>query len=417
MYKYQIEGGKKLKGEVIISGSKNATLPLLAASLLTDGVTKLNNVPDLKDIRTMLNVLEHLGVKYTFKNNHLELNTHSLKNHQAPYELVKTMRASIYVLGPLLARIGKAKVSLPGGCAIGPRPVNLHLEAMKKLGAKIKIDKGFIFAKTKQLKGTEITFPKVSVGATANLLMTCVLAKGTTIIKNAALEPEIEELINFLIEMGADIEGKNTDTLFIHGVKKLKPVEYKVIPDRIETGTYLVSGILTGSHIKLKNVQPEHIKSLINILEEMGVHLNISSKSIEIKHIGSLKGVYLKTLPYPGFPTDLQPILATLLTTVSGISVINETIFENRFAYIPELLRMGANIEIDDRMLIIKGIKHLQGTEVMASDLRGGASLVLAGLRAENRTIVDRIYHIDRGYEQFEHKLQKLGAKIERIKD
>ncbi|MBU1078494.1 MAG: UDP-N-acetylglucosamine 1-carboxyvinyltransferase [Spirochaetes bacterium] len=416
MYKYLINGQKELKGEVLISGSKNAALPLLAASLLTSGKTMLRNVPELKDIKTMLEVLKFLGVKYLFEKNNLELDTTKLTTHKAPYDLVKTMRASIYVLGPLLARLGKAMVSLPGGCAIGPRPVNLHIDAMEKLGATIKIEDGFIHATTKGLKGTEITFPKISVGATANILMGAVLAKGTTVIKNAALEPEVEELINFLIKMGARIEGKNTDTLTIQGIQKLKPVQYTVIPDRIESGTYLMAGVISESPITIKNMNVDHIRSLIRILEEIGVQLEVSNNSVKIKKISNLKGVYLKTLPYPGFPTDLHPLLTPLLTKIKGISVINETIFENRFAYIPELIRMGAEIEIDDHMVIIKGGSRLNGTKVMASDLRGGAALVLAGLIAKNETIVDRIYHIDRGYENMEDKLQKLGADIKRIK-
>ncbi len=416
MYKYLIQGNKNLKGETSISGSKNAALPLLAASLLTKGVTTLNNVPDLKDINTMLKVLEFLGVECSFKNNKLTLDATNIKTYKAPYDLVKTMRASIYVLGPLLARIGKAKVSLPGGCAIGPRPVDLHLEAIKKLGADITIEDGFINAKIEKLVGTEIIFPKISVGATVNVLMSAVLAKGTTIIKNAALEPEIEELINFLLKMGAKIKGKNTDTLNIEGVNKLKPVKYKIIPDRIEAGTYLIAGVMTDSKIKLTNVNTSHISSLINVLKEMGVKFAITNNSIQIKKISELKGVYLKTLPYPGFPTDLQPLLTTLLTKVNGISVINETIFENRFAYIPELIRMGANIETDDHMIIIKGGNKLTGAKVMASDLRGGASLVIAGLSAKKKTVIYRIYHIDRGYEKLEHKFTQLGANIKRIK-
>lgn len=417
MDKYIIKGQKKLKGEIVISGSKNATLPLIAAALLAKGITIIKNVPDLKDIKTMLNVIKELGVQYQFENNKIILDTTRITNHSTPYELVKTMRASVYVLGPLLARVGKAEVSLPGGCAIGPRPVNLHIEAMEKLGAKIEIENGFIKAFTKSLKGTEIFFNKVSVGATANTLMAAVSAQGRTVIKNAALEPEIDELINFLHKMGAKIEGKGTDTLFITGVSKLKPIEHTVISDRIETGTFLVASIITKSPITLKNVVPEHITSLLDILTKIGIKYDIKKDSIKIKEIPRLNPVYIKTSPFPGFATDLHPIIAPLLVTIPGISVINETIFENRFAYIPELVRMGAEIEVDEHIIIIKGGKKLIGANVMASDLRGGAALVLAGLAAKKQTIIDRIYHIDRGYEHFEDKLIFLNADIKRVKE
>ncbi len=417
MYKYIINGQKKLKGEVNISGSKNATLPLIAAALLTKGKTIIHNVPNLKDIQTMLNVVKELGVKYYFKNNRMELDTDKVHTYYAPYELVKTMRASVYVLGPLLARLGKAEVSLPGGCAIGPRPVNLHIEAMEKLGAKINIENGFIKASVKKLVGAEIFFPKVSVGATANTIMAAVLAHGQTIIKNAALEPEIDELIDFLIQMGAMIKGKGTDTLYITEVNKLKPIEYTVIPDRIEAGTLLIAGIMTKSPITINKIIPAHLNSFIRVLENMGVKFIIKNNIVKIKEISKLKPVYIKTAPYPGFATDLHPIMASLLVTISGINVINESIFENRFAYIPELMRMGADIEIDEHIIIFKGGKKLIGANVMASDLRGGAALVLAGLIAKGKTIIDRIYHIDRGYEKLETKLNFLGADIQRVKE
>lgn len=416
MYQYLINGEKKLKGDVSISGSKNAALPILAASLLACGKTVLYNVPNLQDIQTMLKVLEVLGVHYTFKKNTLRLDTDNVKMYKAPYDLVKTMRASIYVLGPLLSRLGKAIVSLPGGCAIGPRPINLHIEGMERLGAKIKLTDGFINAKVKKLKGSEIIFPLVSVGATVNILMAAVLAEGTTVIKNAAIEPEIEELINFLNKMGAKIEGKNTETLTVKGVNKLKSVKYTVMPDRIEAGTFILTSVITNSPIKIKNIIPDHVNSLLKVLQEMGVNVSLKNNSIEVMKTGKLKPVYLKTIPYPGFPTDLQPLIASLLTRVQGISVINESIFENRFAYVPELIRMGADIEIDDHIIIIRGVAGLTGTKVMASDLRGGAALVLAALSADKETTIDRIYHIDRGYENLEQKLHKLGANIQRIK-
>ncbi len=416
MDKYLIKGGNKLKGEVSISGSKNGSLVLLAASLLAKGKTILNNVPDLKDIKTMLRVMEVLGVKYKFENNKLEIDATTLKTHKAPYDLVKTMRASIYVLGPLLARLGKAEVSFPGGCVLGPRPINLHIEAMEMLGAKIKIEKGFIKATAKKMKGTEIFLNKASVGATVNILMASVLSQGVTVIKNAALEPEVGELIIFLNKMGAKIKGRNTDTLYIQGVNKLKPVIYNVIPDRIETATFLLAGIITKSLITIKNTISKQISALTEILQQMGVNLNITETKIRIKAINKLEPAYIKTMTYPGFATDIHPLIAPLLTQVKGINVINETVFENRFAYVPELQRMGADIQVDDHIVVIKGEGALEGTAVMASDLRSGAALVLAGLIAKNETIVDRIYHIDRGYEGFENKLVKLGASIERIK-
>ncbi len=414
---YLIKGQKKLKGEVKISGSKNGALPLIACSLLTRGITILKNVPHLKDIDTMLEVIGTLGVKYEFKNNLLKIDTSNLSKYTAPYELVKKMRASIYVLGPLLATMGKANVSLPGGCAIGLRPVNLHISAMKSLGAHIELENGFIKAKAKKLKGTEIFFERVSVGATINTIMAGVLAEGETIIKNAALEPEVTETIIFLRKMGAKIKGENTDTIYIKGVSRLRPVTHKVMPDRIEAGTFLIAGVITKSNISINNIIPEHIKALTDKLTEMGVKLKIEKRKIKILEVERLNPVHIKTAPYPGFATDLQPLITPLLAITKGISVIHETIFENRFTHIPELLRMGADIEIDGNTAVIRGVKNLTGAPVMASDLRAGASLVIAGLAAKGKTIVSRIYHIDRGYELLEKKLAKIGAYIKRIKE
>ncbi len=414
---YLIKGQKKLKGEVKISGSKNGALPLIACSLLTRGITILKNVPHLKDIDTMLEVIGTLGVKYEFKNNLLKIDTSNLSKYTAPYELVKKMRASIYVLGPLLATMGKANVSLPGGCAIGLRPVNLHISAMKSLGAHIELENGFIKAKAKKLKGTEIFFERVSVGATINTIMAGVLAEGETIIKNAALEPEVTETIIFLRKMGAKIKGENTDTIYIKGVSRLRPVTHKVMPDRIEAGTFLIAGVITKSNISINNIIPEHIKALTDKLTEMGVKLKIEKRKIKILEVERLNPVHIKTAPYPGFATDLQPLITPLLAITKGISVIHETIFENRFTHIPELLRMGADIEIDGNTAVIRGVKNLTGAPVMASDLRAGASLVIAGLAAKGKTIVSRIYHIDRGYELLEKKLTKIGAYIKRIKE
>jgi len=416
MEKFLIKGEKALSGEVYISGSKNGALPLIAASLLTNGVTILKNVPNLKDITTMLEVINKLGVNYQFEGNTIKIDATRVNSYIAPYELVKKMRASIYVLGPLLARLGRAEVSLPGGCAIGPRPVNLHIKAMENLKASIKIKNGFIIGRAKKLKGSEIFFEKVSVGATINAIMAAVLAEGETIIKNAALEPEVGSLIDFLKKMGANIKGENTDTIFIKGVNKLSPIEYDVMPDRIEAGTFILAGVITKSRIKVKNIIPEHLKSLLDILNEMGVKFQIGKNYVELIKVKKLNPVEIKTAPYPGFPTDLQPQICSILSIVPGISVVNETIFENRFTHIPELIRMGANIELNDNIIIIKGVKNLYGAPVMASDLRGGAALVLAALSAKNETIIDRIYHIDRGYEKIENKLTKLGAYIKRIK-
>jgi UDP-N-acetylglucosamine 1-carboxyvinyltransferase len=416
MEKFLIKGEKALSGEVYISGSKNGALPLIAASLLTNGVTILKNVPNLKDITTMLEVINKLGANYQFEGNTIKIDATRVNSYIAPYELVKKMRASIYVLGPLLARLGRAEVSLPGGCAIGPRPVNLHIKAMENLKASIKIKNGFIIGRAKKLKGSEIFFEKVSVGATINAIMAAVLAEGETIIKNAALEPEVGSLIDFLKKMGANIKGENTDTIFIKGVSKLSPIEYDVMPDRIEAGTFILAGVITKSRIKVKNIIPEHLKSLLDILNEMGVKFQIGKNYVELIKVKKLNPVEIKTAPYPGFPTDLQPQICSILSIVPGISVVNETIFENRFTHIPELIRMGANIELNDNIIIIKGVKNLYGAPVMASDLRGGAALVLAALSAKNETIIDRIYHIDRGYEKIENKLTKLGAYIKRIK-
>ncbi|MBN1899565.1 MAG: UDP-N-acetylglucosamine 1-carboxyvinyltransferase [Spirochaetes bacterium] len=417
MYRFIIKGGKELSGKVKVSGSKNAALPLIAASLLAKGRTILHNVPDLKDIQTMLKVVHTLGPIFHFENNKIIIDTTHIKSHVAPYELVKTMRASIYVLGPLLARVGKAKVSLPGGCAIGPRPINFHIEAMKKLGARISIKEGFVHARTSKLKGAEIYFEKVSVGATANVLMASVLARGKTVIKDAALEPEIGNLITFLKKMGADIQGKDTDTIIVNGVDNLKPVEYTVIPDRIEAGTFILAGVITRSNITVENIHPTHIRSLIDVLERMNIKLKVTDDSVKIRSCSDIRPIDIKTAPYPGFPTDLQPQLGAVLAAVPGISVINETIFENRYTHVPELIRMGSDIDVEDHIAIIRGKKRLTGAPVMASDLRGGAALVLAALAAKGESVIQRVYHIDRGYEKIESKLKNLGARIERVKN
>jgi UDP-N-acetylglucosamine 1-carboxyvinyltransferase len=418
MDKYLIKGPCRLSGEVDISGSKNAALPIITASLLAPGKYRLSNIPDLRDIRTMLAVLKGLGLKYTFNQNELELDSRQIKSYKAPYEMVKTMRASIYVMGPLLGTRGKAEVALPGGCAIGVRPIDIHLKGFEKLGAKITMKSGFVIGRAKQLVGSEIFLGKVSVGATANLLMAAVLAKGVTKIFNAAEEPEITDLIQFLRKMGARITGDGTNILSITGVKKLHPADHTIIPDRIEAGTFILAALITNSQITLRKLNNEHLKNLYAVLDRMKAKYDLSGESSVTvrKHPFRLRPVDIVTMPFPGFATDLQPQLTSLLSVVKGKSVINETIFENRFMHILELNRMGAEITHDEHLAIVNGHRSLNGAPVMASDLRAGAALVLAGLAAKGRTIIDRIYHIDRGYERFEEKLGRLGADIERIR-
>lgn len=417
MDKFRISGGRKLSGNVAISGSKNAALPIMVASLLASGKFKIENVPNLRDTRTMAELLRMIGAKIDFSNGEMKIDTTNAKNPEAPYDLVKTMRASIYVLGPLLAKFGKAKVSFPGGCAIGPRPIDLHIKVMKELGANVEVKHGYIQAECNQLVGNKISFQKRSVGATANALMASVLAKGETIIENAAQEPEISNLIDFLNKMGANIKGKDTDILRISGVSKLNPVEIEIIPDRIEAGTFLLAGAITKSEIAITNCIPEHLKSLIEKLEQAGFKFEIKNNEIKIIPVKTIRPVDIITKPYPDFPTDLQAQFMALMTLSNGKCFIEETIFQDRFMHIAELNRLDADIRIEKNIAIINGVKSLSGAEVMASDLRASAALVLAGLAAKGETIIHRIYHIDRGYEKIEEKLSNLGAKIERIGD
>ena len=417
MDKFRISGGRKLSGNVAISGSKNAALPIMVASLLASGKFKIENVPNLRDTRTMAKLLRMIGAKIDFSNGEMKIDTTNAKNPEAPYDLVKTMRASIYVLGPLLAKFGKAKVSFPGGCAIGPRPIDLHIKVMKELGANVEVKHGYIQAECNQLVGNKISFQKRSVGATANALMASVLAKGETIIENAAQEPEISNLIDFLNKMGANIKGKDTDILRISGVSKLNPVEIEIIPDRIEAGTFLLAGAITKSEIAITNCIPEHLKSLIEKLEQAGFKFEIKNNEIKIIPVKTIRPVDIITKPYPDFPTDLQAQFMALMTLSNGKCFIEETIFQDRFMHIAELNRLDADIRIEKNIAIINGVKSLSGAEVMASDLRASAALVLAGLAAKGETIIHRIYHIDRGYEKIEEKLSNLGAKIERIGD
>ncbi|HDP79218.1 MAG TPA: UDP-N-acetylglucosamine 1-carboxyvinyltransferase [Spirochaetes bacterium] len=411
---YKIKGGRKLKGEVPVSGAKNAALPIIVASLLAEGETVLKNVPDLMDIRTIIKVIEYLGAVCEFdaKSSTLKIRVNSLKNADLPYDLVKTMRASVYVMGPLLARCGAADVSLPGGCAIGERPVDIHLSGFESLGAHIEIEHGYIRARAKELRGNTFVMRQVSVGATANLMMGAVLGKGTTVLHNCAMEPDIVDLGSFLIKMGADIQGLGTERITIEGVKKLSPVSYTIMPDRIEAGTYLLAGAITRGEVTVTRAAPDHIRPLIDVLTEIGFRLEVSRTSVTIGPSRKLSGAMVRTLPHPGFPTDLQAPLMALMTTLPGLSVIVETIFDNRFTHVGELRRMGADISLEGNIAVIKGVKTLTSATVMMSDLRAGAALVLAALAAKNGTEIRRIYHCDRGYEKLSEKLKALGADI-----
>ena len=418
MQKLIIKGKRYLNGKILISGSKNATLPILAACILSNDI-KLQNIPLVKDIFTMVELLEFIGLKVKIfkKQNTLEiLNNGNKINTLAPYRLVKTMRAGVLVLGSLLTKYKKAKVSLPGGCAIGTRPVDLHLFAIKKMGAKIKIKNGYIIAEAKKgLKGSTIKFPSISVGATENALLAAFNAKGKTILKNCAIEPEIKDLISFLIKLGANIKLSGRTIIINESINKKLKVNHKVMFDRIEAGTYLIASALVGKKITIDRISPEIIKTEINILKKIGVKIKKNKSSITILNSKNLKKINISTKPYPGFPTDLQAQLMVLLTQAEGISKIKEDIFENRFMHVPELNRMGAKIETNNKIAIIKGPTKLTGAEVMATDLRASVSLVLAGLVAENRTIVNRIYHLDRGYEFLEKKLKSCKAEIRRV--
>lgn len=415
---YKIKGGKKLHGEVKISGAKNAALPIITASLLADGETTLKNVPDLMDIRTIIKVIEYLGAETDFntEQNTLRIRVNNIKNGEMPYELVKTMRASVYVMGPLLARLGEADVSLPGGCAIGERPVDIHLAGFEAMGAKIDLDHGYIKARAKKLMPAIFTMRQISVGATANLLMGSVLTQGKTVLENCALEPDIIDLGNFLNKMGAKISGLGTERITIEGVKKLTPVTYTIMPDRIEAGTFLIAGAITKGNITITNCISEHIESLITLLKESGYIIESENDKVKIMPGKKYSGFMVKTLPYPGFPTDLQAPLMSLAATINGISVIIETIFENRFTHVGELRRLGADITIEGNSAIIKGGKKLMSAPIMMSDLRAGASLVIASLAAKGTTEIRRIYHSDRGYEKLTEKLSALGADIKRVK-
>ena len=415
MYKFVIKGGKGLSGNVVVSGAKNASLALMPASLLSPGTFRIDNTPDLRDVTTMSQLMESLGAKVSLKGKLQVIDTTGVDKFEAPYELVKKMRASIYVLGPLLGRYGYAKVSMPGGCAWGPRPVNLHIEGIEKLGAEVTLDSGYIIARAKKLRGARINFDVSSVGATGNIMMAAVLAKGTTVISNAALEPEIVALGEFLGKMGAHIDGLGTPTVTIEGVEDLSPADFENIPDRIEAGTFLVAGAMAGGKVKVSNCRPADLTSLLAKLEEAGAKLETGKDTITVDAPGQIKPVDVSTAPYPGFPTDMQAQWIVLMALAAGSSILTETIYFDRFKHVPELVRLGADIEVKENIAIVKGVKSLKGAKVMSTDLRASASLILAGLVAEGTTEVLRIYHMDRGYERMEEKLRGLGADIERV--
>ncbi len=416
MDKFIITGGTPLKGTVEVSGAKNATLALIPAAILASGKSVLYNTPRLNDVFTMTKLINQLGVVSTFEEHTLTLDTSNITNTTAPYEHVKKMRASIYVLGPLLARYGTAKVSLPGGCAWGPRPVDLHLQGMKKLGAEIELEGGYIIAKTDRLKGAKINFDRSSVGATGNILMAAVLAKGTTIINNAAMEPEITNLAEYLISMGAKIHGVNSSILEIEGVDELHPADVATIPDRIEAGTLLIAAAITGGNVTVKKCNEKDLHAIIAKLEDSGFTITTKDDSITLDATGMKpSSVDVTTTPFPGFPTDMQAQWIALMSTADGVATITDTVYVDRFTHVPELNRLGANINVKENSAIVKGSKRLVGAKVMSTDLRASASLVLAALAAQGETEVLRVYHLDRGYENLEKKLSSLGAKIERI--
>jgi len=418
MDKLIITGNHPLQGEVRISGAKNATLPILAATLLAEAPVLLSNVPHLDDVTTFLELLGGMGAQFTIGERMcVEVDTRDITHCYAPYELVRTMRASILVLGPLLARYGEATVSLPGGCAIGTRPVNLHIAGMQALGADVKVENGYIKAKANgRLRGTKIVLETVTVTGTENIMMAAVLAEGKTIIKNAAREPEVEDLANFLNMLGAHVKGAGTDTITIEGVKKLGGGEYRVLPDRIEAGTYLTAAACTRGKIHLKDIRTDILSSVLLKLGEAGADITVGDNWIDLDMHGKRpRAVNIRTAPYPAFPTDMQAQFMALNLTAEGIGTITETVFENRFMHVQEMQRMGANIQLEGNTAICTGVSSLTGAQVMATDLRASASLVLAGLIAHGETTVDRIYHIDRGYECIEEKLSQLGAKIQRV--
>ncbi|MFQ5905726.1 MAG: UDP-N-acetylglucosamine 1-carboxyvinyltransferase [bacterium] len=417
MEKFIIKGGKRLQGSVSAGGSKNAALPIIAASLLVRGKTELSNVPSLKDVRTMCDVLRVVGAKVYSENDRLLIDTSTCDHPAAPYELVKTMRASILVMGPLTASMSKARISKPGGCAIGLRPVDQHLKGIRALGAQVDESHGYFDIKADRLKGAEIYMDEPSVTATENIVMAASMAEGKTIIHNAAREPHVVDLMNFLNKMGAKIENVGSDVLILEGVEELHPVRYSICPDQIEADTFMVAAAITSGDVLIKNCSVEVSASEVAKLREMGVSVEKEEGGVRVVSEGNLNASYVKTLPYPGFPTDLQPQITSLLTVARGTSMITEGMYEKRFTHVPELQRMGADIKIEGRNAIVNGVTRLGGAMVMASDIRAGAALVLAGLAAEGETHISRIYHIDRGYDHIEKKFELLGGDIKRVEE
>jgi len=417
MDKILIEGGVSLKGTVKVSGAKNAALPIIAGCILTGGWHRLHHVPRLRDIETIKTIMSEMGIALREEGEVLSVNSDDLKEHEASYDLVKTMRASVLLLGPLLARLGKAKISMPGGCAIGARPINLHLKALATMGVDMYLEGGYINANVDRLKGADIFFDTPTVTGTENVMMAAVKAEGVTILRNSAKEPEVCDLADMLRSMGAQIEGDGTDTIRIRGVTHLRPAEHTVIPDRIESGTYMIASAITRGDIRIDGCRPEHLSAIIEKLQNVGTDVEITAKGLRVRGSETIASVDIKTMPFPGFPTDLQAQFMALMSVAKGSSVIKETVFENRFIHVSELKRMGADIEITDNQALVRGRDHLLAAPVMATDLRASASLVLAGLVAQGgRTEVSRIYHLDRGYEALEKKFQDLGARIWREK-
>jgi len=417
MEKMIIEGGYRLVGEVPVSGAKNAALPLFAASLLVEDWITLRNVPALADIRTISRLLRMMGVKTEGESGTVRVSASGVHSFEAPYNMVKTMRAPVLVLGPLVAKWKRARVSLPGGCAIGARPINLHLKGLEGMGAKVELKHGYVEASADRLKGAEIYFDISTVTGTENIMMAAALAEGRTVLKNAAREPEVVELGQALKKMGAKIEGVGTDVVVIEGVKELRPIEHTIIPDRIEAGTFMVAAGITQGNVKLQNCHIGHLEAVVAKLKEAGLEIFPEGDGVKVIGPVNIKPVDVKTLPYPGFPTDMQAQIMALLCLAGGLSVITETVFENRFMHVSEMRRMGADIRIEGKNAIVRGLANLTGAPVMATDLRASASLVLAGLAAEGTTEVSRIYHLDRGYEKLDQKLNKLGAKIRRVQE
>lgn len=416
MDKLVIQGGIPLSGEVRISGAKNAALPILCAALLTEEPLHIGNVPHLRDVTTMLELLNQMGAEVSVNDRkRVEIAARKLHNLEAPYELVKTMRAAILVLGPMLARCGQARVSLPGGCAIGSRPVDLHIKGLQAMGAEIEIEHGYILARAERLKGARIFMDTVTVTGTENLMMAATLAEGTTVLENAAREPEVVDLANCLIAMGAKIENAGSDVITVHGVDRLHGADYRVMPDRIEAGTFLVAVAATGGKVLLKDTRPDILDAVLEKLREAGAHIECTEDTISLEMAGPLKSVNVRTAPYPAFPTDMQAQFMALNAVANGAATVTETIFENRFMHVQELQRLGANIETEGNTAVVRGVATLSGATVMATDLRASASLVVAGLIAQGETSVERIYHIDRGYECIEEKLSQLGARIKRV--